>query len=247
MTSDEKFVASRLKDLSNRSFNRGIWTFSDFLTLAEQSLVAANAVGEYDLCGGYDGAERRIAVFGSVPLCGYACELPLKVLEISPVSVRFADKLTHRDFLGALMSLGVKREVVGDIIVRDNVGYVICLGTIADFLKENLIQIKRTSVHCEILDKLPDGSLSEPEMREVLVSSERIDVVVSAVYNLSRSDSKELFGEKKIFINSRCTENSSEILKSDSIVSVRGKGRFKYNGVVRTTKKGRMSVSVEVY
>ncbi len=247
MTSDEKFVASRLKDLSKRSFDRGIWTFSDFLTLSEQSLVSASTVGEYELYGGYDGAERRIAVFGSVNICGYVCDLPLKVLGISPVSAKFAEVLTHRDFLGALMSLGVKRDVLGDIIVRDNVGYVICLDTITGFIKDNLIQIKHTPVHCEILDELPEGSIQTPETREILVSSERIDAVVSAVYNLSRSDSKELFGEKKIFINSRCAENSSLILKSDSIVSVRGRGRFKYNGIIRTTKKGRIAVSIEVY
>ena len=247
MTGEEKYLASRLKELSDRAFNRGIWTFSDFLTLAEQSIVYGSVKGDFMLYGGYEGAERNISVFGSEDVCGYRCEMPVKIVEISPVSKKFADTLTHRDFLGALMSLGVKREVLGDIVVRDNIGYVVCLESIADFLKESIVQVKHTTVHCEVLENMPDGAMPNPVEKEILVSSERVDAVVSAVYNLSRSDSKELFDEKKVFINSKGAESASSVLKDGSIVSVRGKGRFKYNGVVRTTKKGKMSVSVEVY
>jgi len=89
--------------------------------------------------------------------------------------------------------------------------------------------------------------MSEPTEKEVLVSSERVDAVVSAVYNLSRSDSKELFDQKKIFIDSKSVISPSAALKEGNVVSVRGKGRFKYFGVVRQTKKGKIAVSVAVY
>lgn len=247
MTDEERYLASRLSELSKRSFSRGIWTFSGFLTLAEQALVHGSAESDYMLYGGYEAAERRIAVFGSIDLCGYQCEMPIKVVEIRPTSQKFADALSHRDFLGSLMSIGIKREVLGDIVVRDNVGYVICLDSIAEFVSDNIVQVKHTTVHCEILNELPDGALSEPVLKEVLVASERIDALISAVFNLSRSDSKELFDEKKIFIDSKGVNSASIIPKDGSIISVRGKGRFRYNGVVRYTKKGKMSVSVEVY
>lgn len=247
MTDEERFLSARLKELSKRSFARGIWTFSDFLTLAEQALIHNAAECEYALLGGFEAAERRIAVFGSLDLCGYEFELPLKVIKIEPTSKKFSDTLTHRDFLGGLMSLGIKREVLGDIVVHENIGYVICLDSIAEFLKDNIVQVKHTTVHCEILDKLPDIALNEPVQKDILVSSERIDAIVSAVFNLSRSDSKELFDQKKIFVDSKVASSASVNLKEGAVVSVRGKGRFKYNGLSRYTKKGKMSVSVDVY
>ena len=247
MTDDERFLVSRLKELSKRSFNRGIWTYSDFLTMAEQSLVSLSAESEFELFGGFDAAERRVAIFGSVDSCGYQFEPPIKVVKIEPVSKKFSDALTHRDFLGAIMSLGVKREVLGDIVVRENIGYVVCFENIADFLCDNILQIKHTTVSCTILDSMPEGALSEPVEKEVLVSSERVDAVVAAVYNLSRSDAKELFDQKKVFVDSKTVNSPSVNLKENNIVSVRGKGRFKFNGVARLTKKGKLSVSVDVY
>ena len=247
MTDDERFLVSRFNELSNRAFNRGIWSFSDFLSLAEQSLVYSAVRHDFYLWGGYENAERKIAVFGSEDLCGYKAEMPLKTVKISPVSQKFADALTHRDFLGAIMSLGVKREVLGDILISDNCGYVFCIDTIAEFLRDNVLQVKHTSVHCDILDELPEIAKSEPQYKEVLVSSERLDAVISAVFNLSRSDAKELFADRKIFVDSREVSSASYSLSENSIVSVRGKGRFKYCGAVRQTKKGRMAIAVEVY
>lgn len=247
MNENDKHIVSRIKELSVRSFNRGIWTFSDFLSLAEQSLVEASAESEYLLWGGYENAERKIAAFGSEDICGYKEEMPIKIVKIEPVSKKFSDTLTHRDFLGALMSLGVKREVTGDILIKDNIGYVLCIDTIAGFLKDNISQVKHTSVKCEILDELPDIAKAEPVSKELLVSSERIDAVISAVFNLSRSDAKELFADRKIFSDSREVSSPSMTAVEGSVISVRGKGRFKYNGIIRQTKKGRMSISVEIY
>jgi len=247
MTDDERYLVSRLKELSKRSFNRGIWTFSEFLTMSEQALVASASECSFELVGGFEAAERRIAVFGSEENCGYQYEAPLKVVKIEPVSKKFSDNLSHRDFLGSIMSLGIKREVLGDIVIRENTGYVVCLENIAEYLCDNIVQIKHTTVHCEVLDSMPEGAMSEPTEKEVLVSSERVDAVVSAVYNLSRSDSKELFDQKKIFIDSKSVISPSAALKEGNVVSVRGKGRFKYFGVVRQTKKGKIAVSVAVY
>ena len=247
MTDDERFLISRLKELSRRSFGRGIWTFSEFLTMAEQALVSVSAECDFELVGGFEAAERRIAVFGSEDSCGYQCELPIKFVKIEPVSRKFADNLSHRDYLGSLMSLGIRREVLGDIVINENTGYVVCLENIAEFIRDKIVQIKHTTVHCEILDSMPACAMSEPTLKEVLVSSERVDAVVAAVYNLSRSESKEYFDQKKIFVNSKSVISPSANLKEDSVVSVRGRGRFKYNGILRQTKKGKISVSVAVY
>ena len=160
---------------------------------------------------------------------------------------KFADKLTHRDFLGSLMNLGIKRETLGDIIIKDNTGYLMCLDTVADFIANDLTRVKHTSVKCNAVSALPEGMQSEPQEQEEIVASLRIDVLTAAVYNLSRNAVKELFNQRKIFVNSALCENFSFIPKEGDVISVRGKGRFKYGETLGKTKKGRLIVQLFVY
>ena len=114
------FIQKRFEELSSRAANRYYTTFSDFLNMEEQSeLLALRLNSPFRLYGGYDGAERCIAAFGDE--CN-ECQFPISFIKIEPSSKKFADKLTHRDFLGSLMGLGIKRETLGDIIIKDNTG-----------------------------------------------------------------------------------------------------------------------------
>ena len=119
MTDEEKRLAGRFEELSSRSFNKGIWVYSDFLTTAQQAMLQAMKLGAVTFCGGYDGAERRVACFGSEDMCGYEACPECVWLAIEPVARKFADELTHRDFFGSVMALGLRREVLGDIIVYE--------------------------------------------------------------------------------------------------------------------------------
>ena len=174
-------------------------------------------------------------------------EFPISIIKAEPASPKFADKLSHRDFLGSLMGLGIKREVLGDIVIADNIGYIFCLSTIAEYIVRELSKVCHTIVRCSIVYKLPDSAVKKPETEQLVTASERLDVITSAVYNLSRSAVKELFVARKIYVNSRLCENFSYIPKTNDIVSVRGKGRFVYNGVLGKTKKSRNIISVGVY
>ena len=248
---DSEIIKKRLAELSHRAFSQQRYMYSEFLTLAEQDtllgmrLDAASA--PFALTGGYDGAERRLAVFGGEELCGYAEEPPIRCIRITPLSQKFADALTHRDFLGALMALGIRRGVLGDIILHDNCGYLFCLDSIADFILQEFIQVKHTTVKCGIIDGLPDVAVREPETRSVNVASERLDALVAAVYKLSRGESQDLIIGGKASVNGRLTENTSLEPKPGDIVSVRGFGRFAYDGIAKETKKGRLFVAVKVY
>ena len=97
--------------------------------------------------------------FGSPEELGYEEDFPIVTLKIAPKSEKFADKLTHRDFLGALMSLGIEREVLGDIVIRDNVGYLFAKEDIAEYIKDSLTEIKHTAVRINTADSLPEGEL----------------------------------------------------------------------------------------
>ena len=190
------FIQKRFEELSSRAANRYYTTFSDFLNMEEQSeLLALRLNSPFRLYGGYDGAERCIAAFGDE--CN-ECQFPISFIKIEPSSKKFADKLTHRDFLGSLMGLGIKRETLGDIIIKDNTGYLMCLDSVADYIIGSLDKVKHTSVKCSAVPELPQGVQSEPEEQQEIVASLRIDVVAAAVYNLSRSAVKELFNQRKI-------------------------------------------------
>jgi len=251
MQDDTELLKKRFTELARRAFSQQRYMYSEFLTLAEQDALlgmrfdAASAPVSLD--GGVDTAERKLAVFGNEELCGYAEEPPIACVSIAPLSRKFADALTHRDFLGALMALGVRRGVLGDILLHENCGYLFCLESVADFIVSEFNQVKHTAVKCEIIASLPDIAVKEPEARSVNVASERLDAIVAAVYKLSRSESQALIEQGKVFVNSRLTENTSLEPPPGAIVSVRGFGRFIYGGAAKETKKGRLFVDVRVY
>ncbi len=241
-------IKNRFKDLASRSYERGMYTFSEFLTMAEQSELRKMKIPvNTDLYGGYENAERCIAVFGNEDDFGYECSYPMKIIKIEPLQMKFADKLTHRDFLGSLMGLGLRREMLGDIIINENVAFLICLDSVADFIINQLDKVKHTSVKCSESDYIPADVLPELKYEELIVSSERLDVMISAVYNLSRNESQKRIESETVFCNSLVTVNSSFVPKNGTLISVRGLGRFIFDGVLRQTKKGRNVISVRIY
>lgn len=247
MENEEQLIKKRFTELSNRAYNNGTWEYSDFLNINEQNLLLSAVKRDVTLFGGTESAERRVACFGNEGELGYPSMPPIKCVEVSPLLKKFSDDLTHRDFLGSLLALGIKREKVGDIIISDNTAYVFCIDSIVDFILLNLTKVKHTNVKCKTTESIPKAALPEPENKTVIVASERLDAAVSAVYNFSRSESFELFRAKKIFVNSRLCENNSHILSAGDVVSVRGFGRFVWLGVRGETKKGRLHAEVGIY
>ena len=251
MSNDELLLKKRLTELAEKAYGQGTYTFSNFLGLAEQDVLSRI---ERDirhvpksLYGGAEGCQRVMVRFGDEDLCGYDLPFPIVCLKAAPTAPKYADKLTHRDILGALMNLGITREQLGDIVLRDNIAYIFAAEKIAPYIADNLTKAKHTQLTVTQVDELPDGALFTLESRQCVVSSERIDGVVAHVYKYSRSQVNELFRAGKIFLNGRCCENTSAVLKDGDTVSVRGEGRFIYRGALRTTKSGNLSVEIEVY
>lgn len=235
-------IEKRFEELNERAYERGYNTFSDFLNMEEQSVLKSTYL-PCVLYGGYPMAERVVAGFGE----GLSEEkFPITCICAKPLMQKFADELSHRDFLGALMNLGIKRELLGDIIVKDNCGYILCLEHIADYICENLDRVRHTSVKCE-KSELPDDFCNEPEPTEIFAASKRVDVVIAAVYNLSRNETAKLIKAEKVFVNSRLTASNSYMLDDNDIVSVRGFGRFVFDKEIKTTKKGRLVLEIKKY
>lgn len=245
---DIKIVKRKMLDLASDSLGRNLWEYSKFLNIAEQSEVQTEKYPvKYYFFGGYENAERNIAVFGNGDDIGYEPSYPISFIEISPVNNKFADNLTHRDFLGALMSLGINREMLGDILVNEKSAVVVCISSITDYIINELESIKHTTVKCKLLDAVPAAVLPKLEEEELIVSSERIDVLVSAVYNMSRNNSQLLINTEKVFCNGKTVISTSFIPKEEQIISVRGFGRFIFCGIYRTTKKNKFVIRVKKY
>lgn len=251
MANDETLLKKRFLELAEKAYVRGTYTFTNFLGLAEQDVFTRTqrdiAHIPHSMFGGCPGCERIMLRFGDEDLCGYDQPYPIVCVKAEPLSRKFADKLSHRDFLGALMNLGIDRAQLGDIIVREHAAYLFCTETIAPFLCENLTRAKHTELSCTVTEDLPDGSLYTLEPRSCLVSSERADGVAAHVYNLSRTELSDRIRAGKLFINGRQCDSGSLVLKSGDVVSLRGEGRFRYQGVQRTTKSGKLSIEIEVY
>lgn len=246
---DDELLKKRFIELSERAYSRGIYTYSPFLSLAEQDLltrIKKSLFCSFQLYGGYEGAERQVARFGSGETARNDGEYPIVCVKASPKSAKFSDELSHRDFLGALMSLGIKRELIGDIVVADKTGYIFCLEKSAAFLTENLVKIRHTDIVCEISDA--DFEVKPPpEETTVVIASERIDSIIAAVFSLSRSAAQECIEKGIAFVNSALVEKLTFVPEKGDIISVRGHGRFIYEGTVKSTKKGRLLISVRKY
>ncbi len=241
----------RVLDLANRCYQQNIYTFSGFLNAAEVSDVYTMEreldFVPWKLFGGTEGCERQMLRFGSEETLGYEEEFPISCVVIRPSAPKFAEDLSHRDFLGALMNLGIERDVLGDIIVREAVGYVFCEDAMAAYLAEHITQVRHTSMSTEITKECPKQAAPQFAEEEFVVSSNRCDAVVAKAYKLSRTQSTDLFRAGKIFVNGRQYDRNSGILKNGDIVSVRGFGKFVFRGFLQATKKGRIRVGIARY
>ena len=245
-------LANRFCELAERSLRVGRFFFTDFLGLAEQDILHAIETKfphgtVVSLSGGAEGCERQAARFGDPEQIGYDEPFPIAILKIEPKNQKFADALTHRDFLGALMNLGVAREKLGDIVIRENCGYLFCAETIAPFLAEELRRVKRTDVLCAQADAVPPGELFCTKRVTVQAVSERIDALVAKVFSLSREEALGLFRRGLVFRNGREAKNNSALPSEGDVISVRGYGRMIYRGCASLSKKGKKNLLLDLY
>ncbi len=237
-----------LDELCQRAAKRNIALFSRFLNLAEQKeaeIAARKAGAAYLLWGGAEDCERRMLGAGSDE-APETYEFPLACLKITPKSAKFSSPHAHRDVLGSLMGLGFERELIGDIIIREDAAYVFCTDKMALFICENLPKIGNTAVNC-VEAPPPEGPLRQVKEVRVQVTSPRLDAIVGHLFRLSRTDAQTLFRQGRIMVDdSECT-HTDYALKEGQVVSVRGFGRFRYMGVDSLSKKGKSNIRIALY
>lgn len=250
MNKQELFLVNRLNDLANIAYERNIYTYSDFLNIYELSIL--NQIKEtlppvtVKTTGGNVYAERKIAVFSPEEIY-YEESLPITVLCIAPINSKFADKLSHRDFLGAILNLGINRGKIGDIFVKENEAFVYCKEDISNYIVENLFKIKHTQVS---VCRVESQSIEiVPDLKEITgtISNIRLDSLIATAFKATRNSIISYIEERKVFINGKLTTSNGAGVKEGDIISVRGKGRFIFEGIIKETKKGRNLIKINLY
>jgi len=235
-------------ELCQRAAKRNITLFSKFLNLAEQKeaeIAARKAGAAYCFFGGAEDCERRMLGVSGDEMPD-ATLFPLICLKAAPKSAKFSSPLEHRDVLGSLMGLGIERELIGDIIIREEAAYIFCTDKMAAFICESLPRIGNTAVTCQ--ESVPPTGPAR-NMREVRVqvTSPRIDAIVAHLFRLSRGDAQTLFRQGRIMVDDSVCEHTDYILKEGQVLSVRGFGRAKYLGIESTSKKGKSNLLIALY
>lgn len=247
----EELLKKRMKELADKAYHQSVYCHTPFLNLAEQSLYysieksLSHINSRFD--GGYADAERKMLIFGSEEEFGYEEDSPIVCLRIEPLAAKFSEKLNHRDYLGAILNLGIERECIGDILVEEGGAYLFCVENMAEYLCENITKIRHTLVGVVRKDVVGTFLLPKVKPIEGFLSSFRLDAVISLGFGMSRKESAGFIKNKHVFINGRMIENGSKAVSEGDIISVRGKGKIKFSEVRGQSKKGRFSVLLQRY
>lgn len=244
MTKEEQILIKHVHDLSERAYYQNRACFSDFLNMNEQSVILnyfkGAALPHFD--GGYDMAERKIAVFFDKDVQSPACWL-----KICPMYPKYSEKLTHRDFLGSILGLGLERSCIGDILIEDASAYVYCLERVKEFIQNELTYVRHTQVTVHEVSS-PELSISQKlEIIKGSVSSIRLDAVISLAFHLSRSQSCLLIESGQVFINGRLNTSNGATLNDGDKISVRHKGKFIFVDSQNKSKKNKCIVEIHKY
>ena len=264
---EDQLLCKRLKELARIADLKYADIFTDFLNLNDLNLFyqLKNDLPniQYSLFGGYENAERRMLCFHGQEIQGnYECKdrnecllpmevakehYPIQCIHIQPMNKKFSDAFSHRDFLGAVLNLGIERDKIGDILIKENEGFLFCHKNMSQYILDHLNKIKHTNVTCEVLRKA-DFNI-EPSYIDITgtVTSVRLDSILAVAFQTSRSSISGYISGGKVFVGGKQVLSNSYVLKENEIVSIRGLGKFCYLGTSYQTKKGRLLVHIKKY
>lgn len=243
-TEDDRVLLSHIYDNYVKSYHKNYNTYSFFFGEEKTALIKSAFKSEqeliFDTYGGYEGAERVVSAF---LVNEDKKSYPIACLEITG---RNLSKLSHRDFLGALMGLGIKRETVGDIIPGDT-SYIFVKEEIADYVIYNLSKIGNLGVSVK---RYEGGEIKREERSEIIsqtVESLRLDLILKKGFNIKRSDAALFISQGKVTVSGRSTVSNDYRVKPDEKITLKGKGKIVFLGESGTSKKGKIIISIKKF
>lgn len=253
---EEKLILSKIFDKISFCETRNQIQVTDFLDLAEQQLITKflklQRQENYILYGGFEEAERKVIIFYPEKLESVIKENKIdfnewiKVLRITLPNEN-KGKYEHKNYLGALMKLGVKREKVGDILVDNDGADILISKDILKFLQNSLSELTRfQKSHIEEIEinELRKVEI-EKEIFTITVSSMRLDNIVAELAKCSRSKALEYLMQERVLVNFEVITKQTKEIKVNDRITIRGKGRFVVKEIVGNTRKGNIVLNIE--
>lgn len=253
---EDKLILAKVLDQIEFVTKRNKIQNTDFLDMYQIGLVdkflKRIQINNCMLFGGCEETERKIAIFYPEKFNNEMVKKNFdKIFKVIKINLpeETQGKYSHRDYLGGVIKLGVKREKVGDIIVDEKGADIIVLSEISEFLLQNISSLTRFS-GAEIslcgLEDLRQINIKKQEYN-IIVSSFRLDSVVSELAKCSRNKAVELIATERVFINCQNEMKLTKQIKIEDVVTIRGKGRFVIKELVGNTRSGRYILKVEKF
>lgn len=250
MNKEEQMLQKRLIELSKIAYTKGIVVFSDFLNLNDLNILHITPknmfYSQFKTFGGYELSERQIAAFLPDALY-YDYQYPIDVIEISPVNSKFSEALTHRDYLGAIMNLGIERFKLGDILTDRDRAFLFVKKELSGYIMDNLTRIRHTVIRASLSSCTEFSYSPSFEVIKGTVASIRLDSILSLAYPLSRNKMTAFIENGFVYVNGKLITSNGFRLQNGDIISVRKMGRIIYDGIISETKKNRYMISVRKF
>ena len=255
---EDKLLVSKVLDKLEFVQKKNSIETTDFLDMHQKTVaekvLKSQKITNYICYGGYSNAERVMIIIYPEKLEDvfnnnqYDFNNIVRVIRVI-LQNEMKGKYSHRDYLGAVIKVGLKREKVGDIIVNLDGADLIVSKDISKYIVDSFKELTRFSksdIYEESIEKL---NITEPktEVLNIIIPSMRMDSIVSELIRTSRSKALEIINAERVFVNSEVITKNSKMLKENDMITVRGKGRFKIIKILNSTKKGNLVLEVEKY
>jgi RNA-binding protein YlmH len=248
LTREESYALERIRAKIERAYAIDHPVFTEFispnlwphvLSLIEQEHVTAIHFR------GHPSSEMVLVGFFQESVKPESIDWPVTLLKVEATRSK---EFSHRDLLGSVMALGIKREKMGDLIALGNTGYIFVIDEMAQYLSDNLMLVGNTSVSVERqpLDAITNLE-DDYEQKRYSLASLRLDLVVSRVFGISRNEAQELFQKGRVKHNHGYTENYKKNLEVGDLISVRGYGRVRLDEISGKTRKGNQSINFHIF
>lgn len=255
---EDRLLISKLFDKIEFVSKRNSIEYTDFLDMRQRQLLE-KVINEikytnYVVYGAFKTAERTVLILYPSKLEDVFNNDKFDYNSVfSIIRIKLPNELkgmySHRDYLGACIKIGIRRDKVGDIITSKEGADIIVLKDAEKYILEGLKGLTRFSkAKFEILD-IENLNVEEPKTQilNIIIPSMRIDSIVSEVVRTSRAKASDIIKEERVFINHELITKGSKEVKTGDIITVRGKGRFKIGTILNNTKKGNIVLEVEKY
>ncbi|MFL0246730.1 RNA-binding protein [Candidatus Clostridium stratigraminis] len=199
---------------------------------------------EMDTCGIFEDSERKLMAFSKAAI--ETADYPVELIKIINKS-KFRT-LEHKDYLGALMALGIKREKFGDMILSENCIFTAACADISEYINQNLSYVGKCPCEIEIIKDINDISLTH-NSKDVLIkiTSLRLDCVVSSICGISRAKAALIIDSGKVLLNYAELREKDKNVEAQDILTIRGYGKYKILEIQGTTQKGKLKLSIKKY